>query len=790
MLILSLVMVGCQVNPGQGSGEPAEGTDTETTLDAGSTSITFFVEIPTELEPGQELMIEFLDEITGLAIVPARFPMDQIDATHYQLTRDLPAQGIIKYRYFRKGENPSIEFNSLDRQVRYRFIFSSAAPLVYDQVAGWNDILDVSPTGMIEGTIRDSQTSEPAAGILVACGGDQVVSGTDGSYRLDKIKAGTHTLSALSMDGRYYSFQQEAIVAANSRTPADFVLNQVSFSEVKFILDSNGMDIGNNTIRIVGDLSQAGNTFSNQGADQSILAQLAPVMEPIGDGAWQADLKLPRGMVFTYKYSLGDGLWNSERDDNSGLLSRKILISDESQVIRDSLKTFGQTDGSSIAFNLKTPENTPAGDQISIQFNPFDWSPPLPMQKIGDTDYLYTLFGPQDLLGEVTYRYCRNGFCDNVPFSPNSGSLAFSGSFQSKPGLQIINDTIPEWLDWRPADGPTIVLSTEPAVRFSRFIGGFEIQPDYSPVSLAISRKGWDAVGRTGANAVFLAPTWQILTTDPLIVRNMPGQDPSLEDLRLSADTARQQNLKVGIFPRILAARDEPSAQASDLSAINPNQWSETINRFYAHFSRAAQQNSAEFLIIDSNYLDWRYEAGVVELLINIREQFKNKVLLAVTPADLAAYPEGLARQFDGVYLLLDCPLFKNEATDPEDTDASISSLLDGKVKQFAEENKLPVILGIHFPAVDSAGFTCYQTSSEWTEVRNGLPLLNDQPANIQAQTDLYNEILSAAASRGWVSGVVSRGFLLDSARTDASASVHGKPAADVLWYWFTRFGK
>ncbi|MHC1784768.1 MAG: hypothetical protein AB9891_18795 [Anaerolineaceae bacterium] len=537
-------------------------------------------------------------------------------------------------------------------------------------------------------------------------------------------------------------------------------------------------------------MSQAGNTFSNQGADQSVISELAPTMENLENDTWQAVLRLPRGMVFTYKYSLGDGLWNSEREDNGGLLSRKILISEESHLIQDSLKTLGSADKASITFSLKVPDNTPAGDRISIQFNPFDWSPPLPMQKIADTEYQYTLYGPQDLLGEVAYRYCRNGLCDNVPFSPSGRPLSFSGSFQSKPGSQLINDLIPEWSDWSPADGPTIVFSTDPEARISRFVGGFEVQPDYSPASLPYAEKGWDAVVRSGANTVFLTPTWEILTTNPLIERQVTGQDPSLEDIRLNSETARNRNLKIGFYPQILAAMDEPSIQASDYSAINPNQWSETLSRFYGHFSRTARQNSAEYLIIDGNYLDWRYEAGVVELLINIREQFKNQVLLAATSSDVSAYPEELVAQFDGIYLLFDCPLYNNESTVPVDTPASIEDLLDYKVMQLSEEKNLPVILGILFPSVDSASSVCYRTSSEWTEIRDDRPLLNDQLSNVQAQTELYNEILSAVATRSWVTGVISRGFVLESARTNASASVHGKPAADILWYWFSKFDK
>jgi hypothetical protein len=34
---------------------------------------------------------------------------------------------------------------------------------------------------------------------------------------------------------------------------------------------------------------------------------------------------------------------------------------------------------------------------------------------------------------------------------------------------------------------------------------------------------------------------------------------------------------------------------------------------------------------------------------------------------------------------------------------------------------------------------------------------------------------------------VVSRGYYPPAALRDKSASVHGKPAADILWYWFPR---
>jgi hypothetical protein len=51
----------------------------------------------------------------------------------------------------------------------------------------------------------------------------------------------------------------------------------------------------------------------------------------------------------------------------------------------------------------------------------------------------------------------------------------------------------------------------------------------------------------------------------------------------------------------------------------------------------------------------------------------------------------------------------------------------------------------------------------------------------------LYEAMLNAINTRPWVGGVVSRGYYPPALLQDKSASVHGKPAADLLWYWFPR---
>jgi hypothetical protein len=58
---------------------------------------------------------------------------------------------------------------------------------------------------------------------------------------------------------------------------------------------------------------------------------------------------------------------------------------------------------------------------------------------------------------------------------------------------------------------------------------------------------------------------------------------------------------------------------------------------------------------------------------------------------------------------------------------------------------------------------------------------------DLQQQADIYDAVFNAVNARSWVGGLVSRGYFAPAALQDKSASIHGKPAADLLWYWFPR---
>ncbi|MFH1633172.1 MAG: hypothetical protein ABIG63_04065, partial [Chloroflexota bacterium] len=94
-------------------------------------------------------------------------------------------------------------------------------------------------------------------------------------------------------------------------------------------------------------------------------------------------------------------------------------------------------------------------------------------------------------------------------------------------------------------------------------------------------------------------------------------------------------------------------------------------------------------------------------------------------------------------------------------------------------------------PSVNGAASACLPDGKggcmPWTALSQPNP---DNPAfsvDMKGQADIYQALFSAVNSRPWITGFVSRGYYPPTILQDKSASIHGKPAADILWYWYPR---
>jgi hypothetical protein len=62
-----------------------------------------------------------------------------------------------------------------------------------------------------------------------------------------------------------------------------------------------------------------------------------------------------------------------------------------------------------------------------------------------------------------------------------------------------------------------------------------------------------------------------------------------------------------------------------------------------------------------------------------------------------------------------------------------------------------------------------------------------DLKVDLGEQAQAMNAVLMEATQRPGIQGFTARRYNPVVALQDKSASVHGKPASDVLWYWYQR---
>ena len=221
------------INPPTSAAQPVSPSGPTSTPQP-SAAITFNVTLPAPLPAGEVLYLSVVDEITGLGLNPVNIAMQGMDTLHYTATTPFALNSIVKYRYMRQGKVATLEDNSADKTVRYRMYIVTGPGEVDDVVSAWSDGLFSSPYGRVTGQVVDSSNNAPIPNILIAAGGQQILTDSTGKFNLEELPVGTHNLVAYAIDGAYQTFQQGARVEAGKSTPVTLSLTRASMVNVVF----------------------------------------------------------------------------------------------------------------------------------------------------------------------------------------------------------------------------------------------------------------------------------------------------------------------------------------------------------------------------------------------------------------------------------------------------------------------------------------------------------------------------------------------------------------------------
>ena len=771
--------------------------------------VKFVVQLPEPLAQGEVLAISVLDEVTGLKLNPTDYQMTQVDNITYSATFPIPDQSIIKYRYVRRGSSHIIEDTNSDADIRYRILYVNGPVEIVDTVSSWADKPANTISGSISGKVVNAETNTPLGEIMVTAGGAQTLTDSAGRFTLTGLRAGRHNLVAYALDGTYQTFQQGAVVEGNKVTAVEFAMKPAQLVNVVFTVTVPQNTQPGVPIRIAGNLLQFGNTFSDQRGGLSTVADRMPVMTPLADSKYSVSLFLPAGAYINYKYTLGDGFWNSEFNTAGKYVVRQMVVPAQNTTVEDTVQSWQTGPNAPILFEVNVPQDTPVGETIYIQFNPFSWTEPVPMWNVGNNRWAYKLYGPLNIIGAFGYRYCRNAQCGAADDAATPGNDTRGKSVTSTLAAQDIKDTVQKWA-WSQTTPASLVGVDVPA-RGSAFVAGVELQQLYDPSLPLFTSSALQNIQAFGGNWVIFDPSWTYSNNNPIIFAQQPGQDPFKKDTTESVTSARALNMNVALFPqpRFTGNADDFWTSAPRNSVWWDN-WFNHYRAFAVNFADMATSADAQAIILGGDWIapalpngtlvdgspsgvpadaESRWQAIVTE----VRQHYSGLVLFALpynNDTDVSP-PLNLLKDTDGMYLLWFTKLSENTSPNKTDMAAEAGRLLDENIFPVYTQVNKPVIIGLSYPSSSHSATGCIpgggNTCLDWTALNRPNPDLTTVNLDLQQQFDIYDSVLNAINARAWVSGIVSRGYYPPVALQDKSASVHGKPTADLLWFWFPR---
>jgi len=754
--------------------------------------VVFQVLLPVPLPENATLSVEIEDDVTGLAFNPTRIEMAKQDDRTYYLKTNLVIGSVVKYRYVRSTDGNSVEYNPQNLQVRYRLANISGPTILQDNIAAWIDSPYSGPIGRVRGQFLDKTTNTPIPNMLVSAEGVQTTTSSDGSFILEGLTPGTHNLVAYSMDGLYATFSQGVTIAEEATTPV-FVYTEKR-KTVDITLNVSIPDGYNEQmpLRFVSNLQSLGNAYSDLLAGNTSAAVNLPKLSKETDHHYQIKLTLPSGFDLRYKYSFGDGIWNSELDSSGAFVVRQIIVPEKDTTIDDTVTTFTTPGAGVVSFVANINTSTPSDESVSIQLNPYAWFESIPMTKLSETQWVFSLYSPFNLFNQIQYRFCRNDLCD---FTAAKVDSIPSFTVYNQP--QTIAQEIDQWENYsESSEQSNIVTDAGPLTPRTDFIAGFEIDKSCIPFSNSYIDSGLKKIAEVGANYVVFSPTYSATRNTPPYLESLPGVDISWPEIQTAIIKANQEQFNTAIFPQI----NYPNSAASYWANASRdegwwNSWYDRYHRFMISMSDLATLSGASTIIVGDPSVSPSMSGGKLadgssakspkdaddqwrQLIKDIRANYSGTILGAVSYPSTEPLP-GWLDSVDGIYVIYTAPLSQTSSASVDDLITIIQDDLNNNLLPTLSAMNKPVIMAINYPSSSDAYAGCTDTlGSCLDDWGNG-------QIDLSTQMKIYNAAIIAAEKDSRISGFISRGNQTVAAVVDSSPSVLSKPSSDVLWFWY-----
>jgi len=424
---------------------------------------------------------------------------------------------------------------------------------------------------------------------------------------------------------------------------------------------------------------------------------------------------------------------------------------------------------------------------------------PLPMVKTGDRSWSFILYNPQNYFSQISFRYCRNTICE-LTREEDPEDSSQSRIFTPGTIAQSIQSSVTAWHMYKPAQIATTVTTASQGMQpKADFLTGYELDPQNATLLRSAEKSLFASISSAGANWVILDPTWTAQADQAVPIAPIPGSDFLWPDLLQIVQNARANGLSVALFPQLRFSTNPQEYWAMVTKNSGSIQgWFDVYRHFILQNADAANIAGASALIlgdpgvISSSILTGQTQgdtSAVIsdaqwqQLIQDVRSRYSGAIIGATSlipgQTGLPAWVNGV----DAVYLLIRPEISAEDAMSFNTTYEAVDAYLEEEVKSMVTNAGKTALVGLSVPSVNNAYQSCSAVGVDCSLNRSSIGM--DTNLDLDLQARITNAAILSASSKTWLNGFFSRQYQEAGTLQDASDSVRGKPANDVLWYWY-----
>jgi hypothetical protein len=765
---------------------------------APSVQVAFTVHPPADSSP---VALVLLDEVTGFAFNRRTVPMSRADAGAWGATVELP-YGALQYYRYELIDSATPERDSHGSTIAARVVLVQPSLHVEDLVAGWVEGQARAGTGRVVGRLTD-RSGAPVVEQIVVLAGGWAFTDVEGAFSFRDVPAGLQRITSFSPDGGYRPAQQGVLVAAGGLTPVELALEPAARVRVSFEVTVPADTAPGGIPRIAANLQQFGQRFAELPGGVRVASQATAAMTRVDDTHYLWITEIPAGTHLRYKYTLADGLWNAERTPEGFFNLRQVTVPDDELQLRDTVSSWRGQHGS-VLLQATAPQSTPPDDALSIQFHPAAGFAPLPMQRLSERDWFFVLHGPLDLAAPLSYRYCRDLQCGLADDASTPGFHSIGRQIRLQAEGTGVQDVIQAWAWWTGEQAGEGIVAPEIQPRPDLEVGA-ELSPALRPDWLPLIRQSLIELDRAGANAVMLRPGWSVRQAGPLPeIALDPSQSAFADELIGLLNAARAVGLSVTTFPRLTYPADDQAAWWEQAPPEGEwwNAWYGAYRAFALRQADLARLGGAARIVLGgpeaAPFLpgsltaegqplappdaDGRWRGLIAE----IRSRYPGRLAFALDVGRELQPPPPFLQEFDEVVLLWHAPLGERPDLDLNEMRSQAAAQLDS-VLGLPELSGLAPLLVLGYPALDGGAGPCAAPRGDECRGPSGPGPGIVVPIDLNEQARAVNAVLLEAYHRPELRAILAGSYNPLVALQDEGVSAFGKPAGDVLWYWFSR---